>query len=88
MILCPKCGKLNPPIKSEINIHYNETCHYIIGVKTYFWGLISKPIRCNFIGAFDEDDDWHYVHINKDNSIVLDKESDLCSIHSIKKVIY
>lgn len=86
MILCPKCGKLNPPIKAEMSSHYTEECKNIIGYKKRLFGG-NEPIYCNFFGAFDEDDDWHHVHLNEKNEVVLDQESELYSIYGLKEVI-
>ena len=85
-ILCPKCGTYNPPIKTFCHSHYGEQCKSILGVKRIFFGLFTKNIYCNFIGLMDEDDDWHYCHKDSEGRIILDKESDIYSIESIKEV--
>ena len=85
-ILCPKCGTYNPPIESSTYTHYVEHCKAIIGKKSILFGLIQIDKTCNFIGAFDEDDDWHYCHKDKDGRIVLDKESAVYSIHALEKI--
>lgn len=85
-ILCPKCGTYNPPIESFSNTHCGEQCKAIVGEKSILFGLIKINKKCNFIGAMDEDDDWHYCHKDKDGRIVLDKESALYSIHALENI--
>ena len=84
-ILCPKCGTYNPPLESFFShTHSGEMCKAIVGTKSILFGLLTINKRCNFIGSMDEDDDWHYCHKDNKGRIILDKESELYSIHDLK----
>lgn len=62
-IQCPKCKKINPNTKSEMNMHYYKQCKTIIKTKTFLFGLITIPVKCNHFLVFDEDED--YIEINE-----------------------